>query len=87
MPEILAWSGPPKIDVICDEDGSLMLEAVRVAAGQLIVTPRSWSDLDRQDKPPHAQLRQLFRRLKTALHAWSEAMDHLTPEPPRPRRR
>lgn len=41
--------------------------------------PRSWDDSEREpDEHPHDQLLTMFRRVKAALHAWAEVMDHLT---------
>jgi hypothetical protein len=78
--EILAWKGPPTLDVMCAADGGLLLKGVQLKALQVIGLPRKWDDESRkQDKGPGDQLAALFRRLKAALHGWTEALDHLAP--------
>jgi hypothetical protein len=85
--EILAWQADPAIRVVCDPAGALRLVGVSVAAFQLVRVPRRWDDPDRDpDEPPHAQLAAMLRRLKAALHAFGEALDHLAgPEAGAPR--
>ncbi len=76
--EILAWRGEPEIKAVCAADGELKLESVKLSAWQAIELPRQWNDSDREpDEDPHRQLREMFARVKTALHAWMEVMDHL----------
>jgi hypothetical protein len=80
LPEILAWQGEPELDVLCDLVGRLKLRGVEIATWQAIDLPRKWSDSDRApDARPHDQLVEMFKRLKVALNAWMEALDHLTP--------
>jgi hypothetical protein len=75
--EILGWQGQPELEAGCRPDGTLVLGGVSLAAWQAVHPPRN-SDTHK-DRPPHAQLEELFSRLKAALHAWSESLDHLRP--------
>lgn len=84
--EALAWRTEPQLEVVCGDDGALQLSAVSLAAGQMLTLPRQWNS-DRQDTQPDKQLGALFARLKLSLKAWSEAMDHLRPAPPRAARK
>ena len=75
---VLAWQGDPEVKATCNAAGELRVEAISVSAFQGIDLPRKWSDDEREpDEPPHEQLRAMFERLKAALHAWGEVMDHL----------
>lgn len=77
---ILAWRGEPEVKTICTAEGELKLESVELAAWQAIQLPRQWSGSDREpDEHPHRQLREMFARVRAALHAWMEVMDHLLP--------
>lgn len=77
---VLAWQGEPEVKATCNALGELRLEAISVSAFQGIDLPRQWSDDEREpDEPPHEQVRAMFDRLKAALHAWGEVMDHLRP--------
>jgi hypothetical protein len=80
VPEILAWQSEPELNVLCNPDGSLKLRGLEIATWQAITLPRKWDDTSRNpDKRPHDQLAAMFKRLKAALNAWMEALDHLTP--------
>lgn len=80
LPEILAWQSDPELNVLCNLAGALKLRGVEIATWQAIALPRKWSDTSRKpDKGPHDQLAAMFKRLKAALDAWMEALDHLTP--------
>jgi hypothetical protein len=82
--EILAWRGQPEVKTVCTAEGELKLESVELAAWQAIELPRQWDDPDREpDELPHRQLREMFQRVRSALHAWMEVMDHLLPARPR----
>jgi hypothetical protein len=75
---ILAWQGGPEVKASCSPDGALRLESIKLSAFQLIELPRKWDSPEREpDDHPHAQLVAMFRRVKAALHAWGEVMDHL----------
>lgn len=75
---ILAWQDGPEIRANCSPEGELRLESIKLSAFQLIELPRKWDSLEREpDDHPHAQLVAMFRRVKAALHAWGEVMDHL----------
>lgn len=75
--EILAWQGEPELEAVCNSEGILRLSGVSVSAWQALDLPRRFSDSDRQDPLPYRPLRKMFSRLKAALHAWSEVLDHL----------
>jgi len=80
LPEILAWQGEPEAHVLCSPDGVLRLRGVELATWQAIETPRRRDDTERRpDKPPDEQLVAMFKRLKAAMNAWMEALDHLCP--------
>lgn len=75
---VLGWQGDPELDVVCDSFGQLRLQAVKFEAFQLLDLPRHCSDSSREpDERPEVQLDRLFRRVKAALYAWGEVMDHL----------
>jgi hypothetical protein len=75
---ILAWQGDPEIKVTCSPVGGLRLEAISLSAFQVIELPRQWDDPEREpDDDPREQLVAMFRRVKAALYAWGEVMDHL----------
>ena len=75
---ILAWQGDPELKVICSPAGELRLESISVHAFQGIDLPRRWDDTDREvDEHPHKQLSAMFQRVRAALYAWGEVMDHL----------
>jgi hypothetical protein len=78
--DVLAWQTEPVAKVLCGPDGDLKLDRVEIAAGQIIELPRQWDDSERKPDPhPGADLRDLFTRVRAALHAWMQAVDHLTP--------
>jgi hypothetical protein len=77
---VLAWQGEPEVTATCNALGELRLESISISAFQGIDLPRRWGDDEREpDETPHEQLRAMFDRLKAALHAWGEVMDHLRP--------
>jgi hypothetical protein len=79
---VLAWQGDPVVKATCNARGELRLEEITVSAFQGIDLPRKWSDSAHDtDEPPDDQLRAMFDRLKAAIHAWGEVMDHLRPAP------
>ncbi len=81
MPEILAWQSEPELQVLCSPTGELKLRGLEVATWQAIELPRKWDDSSRTpDKAPDTQLVAMFKRLRAAMNAWMEAMDHLTPQ-------
>ena len=76
---ILGWQGEPEITARCDELGGLRLQSITMHAFQVLDLPRQWDDRGRPaDAEPHEELAALFRRVKAALYAWGEVMDHLT---------
>lgn len=78
--EILAWQEEPVAKVVCGAGGELKLQQIKLSAGQVIELPRRWDDSAREaDEHPARQLQELFERLRPALHAWMEVMDHLVP--------
>ena len=75
---VLAWLGEPEMEITCNEAGDLLLKSVSVSAFQMVGVPRTWDDPDRQpDDDSYPQLSAMFLRVKAALHAWREVMDHL----------
>lgn len=80
LPEVLAWQSEPELQVLCGPAGELKLRGVEVATWQAVELPRRWDDPDRRpDQRPDAQLEAMVRRLRVAMDAWMEALDHLTP--------
>lgn len=77
--KVMAWSGAPGIKATCDPDGALKLESLQWSAWQAVELPRHFDDSSRKPDPsPDKQLRKLFERVRAALQAWKEALDHLT---------
>lgn len=82
LPAVLAWQGDPALEVECSREGELKLNAVEVSAWQLITLPRLWDDSEREhDEHPGEQLAAMFKRVRLAMNAWMEAMDHLAKQP------
>lgn len=77
LTEVLAWQGSPTVRTVCSVNGELLLGAVELAAGQIIELPRSLDCPDVPDEGPEEQLTQLFTRVRAALMAWTQALDHL----------
>ncbi|HWO09898.1 MAG TPA: hypothetical protein VNN80_10480 [Polyangiaceae bacterium] len=77
--DVLAWRGAPKATVVCLPSGELRLEAVETSAGQLLDLPRVLADGDEPSTRTEARLRELFERLRAALTAWMQAVEHLRP--------
>jgi hypothetical protein len=75
--EVLAWQGPPKAEIACNPTAALELEAVTIAAMQLIELPRTLDVGVEPDDGPEPQLRAMFQRIRAALMAWMQALDHL----------
>ena len=79
MLEVLAWHGEPTAEVTCAPGGELLLEGVAVAAWQALNLPRQEDDFEpKPDANPGKQLTAMFKRVRSALHGWMEAMDHLS---------
>jgi hypothetical protein len=75
---VLAWQGEPKVEAICNAFGELKLQSITLEGFQGIDLPRHFDDPDRdEDEPPHAQLLDMLGRVRAALYAWGEVMDHL----------
>lgn len=78
MPKILAWQGEPTVEATCGADGELRLAGITLSAWQSIELPRVWDDPERDpDDHPAEQLAAMFARVRAALHAWTEVLDHL----------
>jgi hypothetical protein len=78
LPEILAWQNKPELTVLCGPTGELKLRGVEIATWQMINLPRRWDDTSRKpDAHPDEQLVAMFKRVRVALNAWMEALDHL----------
>jgi hypothetical protein len=75
---VLAWQGDPEIKLTCNPLGGLRLESLSVRAFQGIDLLRRWDDPEREpDEDPYQHLAAMLQRLKAALYAWGEVMDHL----------
>jgi hypothetical protein len=78
--EVLGWQGEPEAELSCGPGGELRVKSVEVSSWQTIELPRQWDNPDREPDPgPERQLHAMFGRVKAALHAWTEALDHLRP--------
>lgn len=78
--EVVGWQDEPKATIVCDDGGALLLESVEVAAFQIIELPSDNDGFDRpSDEEPEEQLRGLFHRVRAALSAWMQTLDHLRP--------
>lgn len=77
--EVRGWKGDPELHVTCDAEGALKLEGVELEGWQAILLPRHWDDHERSDDEPDEQLAAMFARLKLAMRAWMESVDHLCP--------
>lgn len=81
----LAWRGEPTLEVECFSEGGLKLTAVQVSAWQGITLPRRWDDSARElDDHPAEQLAAMFKRVRLAMNAWMETLDHLATQPKSP---
>jgi hypothetical protein len=78
MTEVLGWQGSPTAKVVCGAGGELRLEGVQIAAMQIIELPRLIDNPDERDDGPEVELEELFGRVRAALIAWMQALDHLT---------
>jgi len=75
---VLGWQGDPEVKLTCNPEGELRLEAITVRAFQIIELPRQWDDPERaQDERPEEALMAMFQRIRQAMYAWGEVMDHL----------
>ncbi len=79
MTEVLAWQQTPNVKLACHATGELLLEGVELSAGQLITLPRLLDCPVEPDEGPEAQLTDVFERVRAALSAWMQAVDHLRP--------
>lgn len=75
--EVLAWQGLPRATAECSPQGELRLERVMTSAWQLVEVPRTFLEEDEPRAPMDTQLAELFGRLRAALAAWMQALDHL----------
>jgi hypothetical protein len=57
----------------------MKLEAVKLESDQTIELPHHREGHHRSDPALEAQLRGMFARLRAALSAWMQAVDHLVP--------
>lgn len=74
--EILAWMGSPTAKLVVDEEGDRWLEGLEMNGMQILTPPRHWDAHDRIDDDPDEQLDAMFTRIRAALQAWVEALDH-----------
>ena len=77
--EVRGWKGDPELHVTCDAEGVLKLDSIELAGWQAVLLPRHWDDPERSDEGPEQQLSDMFARLKLAVRAWMESLDHLCP--------
>ncbi|HEY9593899.1 MAG TPA: hypothetical protein VHE79_05440, partial [Spirochaetia bacterium] len=75
--EVLAWQGSPKAELSCSPTGELQLEGVSIEAMQIMTLPRTLDSNEPPDDAPREQLQDMFHRVRAALTAWSESLDHL----------
>lgn len=76
---VVGWHGEPVAEVGVAPDGSLTLLAVVLNALQTLEVPRALDESEHEDEHPHRQLGEMFGRVRSALHAWKESLDHLLP--------
>jgi hypothetical protein len=76
---VLAWQQEePRVYAVCRSSGELMLDGVELAAWQGIEVPRILDDPDHEPDPEPAEaLAAMFGRIRVALSAWTQALDHL----------
>lgn len=88
--EVLGWQGLPEVDVELTAGGEARYARLRLTAFQILHFPRHFDDPAREDEGPEEPLREMFARVKKALHTWTECLDLLPgPKPktqPRPGR-
>lgn len=74
----LAWRGEPTAQLRCDTEGRLYLTGVGLPAWEGIDLPRQWDNPDRPpDDWPDVQLADFAFRLRRALEAWEDCLEHL----------
>lgn len=74
----LAYKGEPQITVTSDADGNLLLSRIVLESFVAVHPPRVWDDPERpEDDEVHVEVEQMAKRLRAALYAWGEALDHL----------
>src|SRR5260221_651203 len=69
--------GAPKVELACARSGELQLEGMSVEAMQIMTLPRTLDSGEPPDEGPAERLRDVFHRVRAALVAWSESLDHL----------
>ncbi len=76
---VLGWQqAEPQVHALCRPSGDLVLDGVELGAWQAIELPRILDDPDHEPDPgPEEQLRAMFGRIRAALAAWMQALDHL----------
>lgn len=77
MTECLAWVGDPEVMAKCDPEGRLLLQEVKLNAWAGIILPRQLDCPDEEDDLPDEQLDGFFGRVRAALYAWMQSLDHL----------
>lgn len=75
--EVLAWQGAPEAKVSCSPTGDLALEAVSIAAMQILQLPRTVDRPVEPDDHPDEQLTAMFHRIRASLLAWMQALTNL----------
>lgn len=79
MTEVLAWQSAPAVTTVCDPEGELRLEAVKTSAFQMIELPIVFDGDEGVGERPQQQLAELFARVRAALLAWMQVLNHLLP--------
>lgn len=74
---IRAWQGEPTATYTCGADGTLRLDAVRLAAWQALDVPRRLDTERVSDRAP--DLDGVLARLEAGLAIWTDALRHLEP--------
>jgi hypothetical protein len=74
---LLSLQGEPRVILTCAPDGALAVQRVEVSGWQSLDLPReTYDDETKACERLERQLRSMLARVKSALHAWAEVMDH-----------
>ena len=76
--EVLAFKDAPSAEFTVTADGAVMLEGLHLSGWQGIQLPRQWSSSEQVEVDPNEALVDLFSRVRNALQAWMESLDHFT---------
>jgi hypothetical protein len=74
---LLSMQEAPHVTLSCGPEGTLAVQRIEVSGWQALDLPReTYDDEKRARERLDRQLREMFARVKSALHAWTEVMDH-----------